>query len=64
MQIVKISFKTDKGKYEFFTNSEKMLSLLADDVFTDTIVNPKNGERINHGEEVEKILEKKKESPE
>ncbi len=60
MQIVKLSFKTDKGNYSFYTNSEKFLSLLADDIFTDTIVDAKTGKIINHGAEIEKALGIKK----
>lgn len=64
MQIVKLSFKTDKGNYSFYTNCEKFLSLLADDIFTDTIVDAKTGKVINHGEEIEKALGIKKQAGE
>lgn len=66
MQIVKLSFKTDNGNYSFYTNSERFLSLLSDDLFTDTIVDSKTGKVVNHGDEIEKALgiEKEKESAE
>lgn len=56
MQIVKLSFKTDNGSYSFYTNSEKFLSLLTNDLFTDTIVDAKTGKVVNHGEEIENAL--------
>ena len=57
MQVVKISFKTDKGKYELYAHSEQLRSLLTDNLFAGTFVDAKNGKVINHGEEIEKIID-------
>jgi len=56
MQVVKISFKNDNGKYEFFATSQQLNSILADDLFTATNVDAKSGKLINHGEEIKKAL--------
>lgn len=56
MQVVKITFKTDKGKYELFTTDKSIKSILADDLFTTSNVEAKTGKIVNHGERIEKAL--------
>lgn len=57
MKVVKISFKTEEGKYEFFANSEQVMSILADDLFTANFVDPRSGKVINHGAAIESALQ-------
>jgi hypothetical protein len=56
MKVVEISFKTPQGKYELFATEEQIKSVLCDELFTSTVVDPKNGDIINHHENIVSAL--------
>lgn len=56
MKVVEISFKTPQGKYKLFATEEQVKSVLCDELFTSTVVDPKNGDIINHHENIVNAL--------